>query len=138
MPLYEFQCDNGHKFDLFLKLKDYNSPQTCDCGAKAKRKITATMISCDIQPWDYYESPVSGKPITSYKQRREDMARHDCVDYDPGMKDVQKNRIRNEEKALERSIDETVDREWAKMPTDKKESLAKELLSGADVEIERL
>ena len=138
MPIYVFECNNGHKFDLFLKLEDYNSPQTCSCGEKAKRKIVPTMISCDIQPWDYYESPVSGKPITSYKARKEDMARHDCVDYDPGMKDMQKSRIKNEEKALEKSLDETVEREWSKMSTDKKESLSKELLSGADVEIERL
>jgi len=138
MPLYEFHCDNGHKFDLFLKIKDYNNPQTCDCGAKATRKITATMISCDIQPWDYYESPVSGKPITSYKARDEDMARHDCVDYDPGMKDVQKNRIKKMDDDLDKKVDETVEKEWDKMPTDKKEKLANELLSGADVELQRL
>lgn len=137
MPLYEFHCDNGHKFDLFLKIKDYNSPQTCSCGAKAKRKITATMISCDIQPWDYYESPVSGKPITSYKERNEDMARHDCVDYDPGMKDVQKKRIEKMDDDLDKKIEETVEREWDKMPVQKRERLANELTAGADIELER-
>lgn len=29
----------------------------------------------DLQPWDAYESPASGKMITSRKERREDMAR---------------------------------------------------------------
>lgn len=138
MPIYVQKCENGHEFDVYLKLEDYDQPQVCKCGAKAKRKIVPTMISCDIQSWDYYESPVSGKPITSYKERREDMARHNCVDYDPGMKDVQRKRIKNADKALEKSIDETVDREWDRMPSNKREKLANELLSGADVKLERL
>lgn len=38
-------------------------------GTKAPDLIT------DIQPWDAYVSPASGKLITSRKERREDMAR---------------------------------------------------------------
>ena len=129
MPIYVQKCENGHE--------NYDEPQTCQCGAPARRKIVATMISCDMQPWDYYESPVSGKPITSYKQRRDDMARHDCVDYDPGMKDVQKKRIKSADEALEKKMDETIDKEWEKMPSNKKEKLANELTSGAEIELER-
>lgn len=32
-------------------------------------------LMLDIQPWEAYESPASGKMITSRKERREDMAR---------------------------------------------------------------
>ena len=138
MPIYVFECDKGHKFDRYLKLEDYNNPQTCDCGEKAKRKIVPTMINCDIQPWDYYESPASGKPITSYKERREDMKRHGCVDYEPSMKKTQQRNIKKNDEALEKAIDETVEREFDKMSSQKKEKLANELLSGADVEITRL
>lgn len=138
MPIYVQKCENGHEFDVFLKLENYDEPQVCKCGAPAKRKIVPTMISCDIQSWDYYESPASGKPITSYKQRREDMARTGCVDYDPAMKDVQKNKINSSDKALEKKLDETVEREWHKMSGDKKEKLTNELASGADIEIQRL
>lgn len=95
------------------------------------------MISCDIQPWDYYESPVSGKPITSYKQRRDDMERHGCVDYEPSMKKVQKQNIKAMDDALDKKVDETVEKEWDKMPTQKRERLANELTAGADIKIER-
>ena len=137
MPIYVQKCKNGHEFDVFLSLANYNDPQTCKCGAKAKRKIVPTMINCDMQSWESYESPVSGKPITSYKARREDMARHDCVDYEPSMKQVQRDNIKAMDDALDKKIDDTVDREWHKMPTDKKERLASELIHGADIEIER-
>jgi hypothetical protein len=119
-------------------MKDYDNPQTCECGEKAVRIIVPTMINCDIQSWDYYESPVSGKPITSYKQRRDDMERHGCVDYEPSMKEVQKRKIKQADDDLDKKVDETVEREFEKMPVEKRENLANELLSGADIEITRL
>lgn len=38
-------------------------------------KHQAPDLMLDIQPWEAYESPASGKMITSRKERREDMAR---------------------------------------------------------------
>lgn len=137
MPVYVFRCEKDHQFDVYLKLKDYDKPQICKCGAPAKRKIVATMLNCDIQPWDYYESPVSGKPIRSYKDRKEDMAKHGCVDYEPSMKKVQKQKIKAMDDALDKKVDETVEKEWDKMPSQKRERLASELMGGADIEIER-
>lgn len=138
MPIYTYVCKEGHQFDRYLKLEDYKNPQVCDCGSESRKKMMPTMINCDIQSWDYYESPASGKAITSYKQRREDMARHDCVDYDPGMKKAFEKRVEKEDCALDKKIDETVDREWDKMSSKKRENLANELLSGADIKLERL
>ena len=137
MPVYVFECKNGHKFDRFLSLKNYDKPQTCECGESAKRKIVATMVSCDMQPSDYYISPVSGKRITSYKQRKEDMKANGCVDYEPSMKKLQQERIYKEDKELEKQVEKTVEKEWERMPTQKREKLANELLSGADIELER-
>lgn len=138
MPIYVYKCESGHEFDVFLKLCDYDIPQTCECGQSAARIVVPTMINCDMQSWDYYESPVSGKPIRSYKDRQEDMARHGCVDYEPSMKQAQTNNIKQMDDALDKKVDDTVEKEWAKMPSDKRENLAKELLSGADVELTRL
>jgi len=39
--------------------------------------------------YDTYLSPVTGKPVTGRAQRRDDMKRHGCVDYEPSMKQVQ-------------------------------------------------
>lgn len=36
---------------------------------------SAPGLILDLQPWEAYESPASGKMITSRKERREDMAR---------------------------------------------------------------
>ena len=65
MPIYTYVCDNGHQFDRFLKLSDYREPQTCECGADSKKKIMPTMINCDMQPWDRYISPATGRPVGS-------------------------------------------------------------------------
>jgi putative FmdB family regulatory protein len=38
MPMYDFQCDAGHKFDAFKSVANFNAPQRCpSCGAKARR-----------------------------------------------------------------------------------------------------
>ena len=40
-----------------------------------QRKHEVPGLIADIAPWDAYVSPASGKPITSRKERREDMLR---------------------------------------------------------------
>lgn len=137
MPIYVYQCKEGHKFDVFKPLRDIDEPVFCECGSEAKRKIVPTMINCDIQPWDHYVSPASGKLITSYKERREDMKRSNCVDYDPGMRTDYDKSVKDSDRKLEKSIDQTVEKEFERMPTQKRERLANELLSGADVEYSR-
>lgn len=42
--------------------------------------------------YETYLSPVTGKPITGRVQRREDMKRHGCVDYEPSLKKYQMKR----------------------------------------------
>lgn len=138
MPIYTYRCTNNHQFDRFLNLKDYKQPQVCECGADSKKIIMPTMINCDIAPWDSYISPASGKLITSYKQRRKDMAEHDCVDYEPSLKKHITSHMETEEAKLEKAMDETVEAEFEKMPIRKREKLAEELTSGADCEYTRI
>jgi putative FmdB family regulatory protein len=135
MPLYEFKCEAGHVFDEFLKLDEYDNPMTCECGKPAKRQITATMVNFDIPNWDRYISPSTGKLITSYKDRKQDMKDSGCIDYDPGMK-ANAARIRKaKEAALDKKIDETVERQISVMSSDQRDSLAKELTT-KDISIE--
>lgn len=42
----------------------------------------APALIADIQPWDAYVSPASGRVITSRKERREDMARTNSRDWE--------------------------------------------------------
>lgn len=127
MPVYVFTCDKGHQFDRFLKLANYNDPQTCECGLLAKRKIVPTMLNCDIAPWDAYVSPATGNLITSYQERKADMKASGCVDYEPSMKKVQNQQAKDEDRKLDKAVDETVERAFEAMPSKKKESLEQEL-----------
>lgn len=138
MPIYTYICDNGHQFDRFLKLKDYREPQTCGCGSQSKKKIMPTMLNCDMQPWDRYISPVSGKTITSYKERKKDMEDHGCVDYEPSLPKHVTKHMETEDTKLEKKMDEFVEKQIHEMPSRKREKLESELNSGADISYERI
>lgn len=138
MPIYTYRCKNGHQFDRFLKLAEYRDPQTCDCGAESEKKIMPTMINCDMQPWDRYISPVSGKPITSYKERKKDMDAHGCVDYEPSLRKHNTNHMKTEEAKLEKKMDDYVEKSIHEMSSRKREKLESELKSGANITYERL
>lgn len=137
MPIYEFECEKGHRFDRLLKLEQYRDPQQCECGSRARKIITPTMINCDMQSWDSYISPVSGKLITSYKDRKRDMEEHGCVDYEPSLKKHVTKHMETEDAKLEKRMDETVEQLIESMPVRKKEKLESELNSGADCIVER-
>lgn len=137
MPIYEYLCANGHNFDRYLPLKDYKQPQVCDCGAEAKKQISRPMINCDIQPWDRYVSPVSGKLITSYKDRKKDMEDHGCVDYEPSHRKHVEKQADEADRKLDKKVDATIEKAIEEMPNRKRERLANELNAGADCSYER-
>lgn len=85
-----------------------------------------------------YDSPVDGRPITSLQAHREELARTDTVVYEPGIKQDQERNAQRRELALEQSIEQTVEREVAAMPTRKKEKLAAELEGGLTAEPARI
>jgi len=137
MPTYVHLCKKGHRFDVFLRLKDYDKPQKCKCGSASRRVIVPTMIAPDMANWDRYISPATGKLITSYKDRREDMAESGCVDYEPSLKSESVKRTQKNDEKLEKAMDETVEREIEKMTTPQRERLDVELSHGADINISR-
>jgi len=79
--------------------------------------------------FDAYESPSSGEVVSSYAQRKEDLARTDCVEYDPEMKTDQMNNVKADDAKIDSLVDETVEREFAMMPGHKKEKLVNEMAS---------
>ena len=126
MPLYAYRCLAGHKFDPFLKLKDYDQPQTCECNSPATKQLSAPMIQVDFPA---YVSPASGKYITSRAERREDLKATGCVDYEPSLKEEQEKRYASEDAAIEKQVDEHIEREIINMPIEKREKLAAEVES---------
>lgn len=40
MPRYEYQCPNGHLFDLVRPMDERHNAAVCDCGALAQYRFT--------------------------------------------------------------------------------------------------
>lgn len=142
MPRYQYNCKKCGDFDRILRVADHVRELPCMCGETARQVITAptvvipTHMSATGQT--AYESPSTGNIITSERERKNDLAASGCIEYEPGMKQDADRRKVAEEKALDAAVDETVEREFATMPTAKLEQLTNELSSGAEVETVRI
>lgn len=115
-----------------MPVRLYREPQMCKCGQFAE-KVILTAPTGYVQADVCYDSPITGEAITSRAKRIEDMAKHGCTEYDPGMKQDYQRRISEQEKRLDASMDATVNELIEKMPARKRESLAAELASGVEV-----
>ena len=135
MPTYVYECPLGHEFEVVTPLAAHSRTARCDCGAIGMQVITAPAVfaSRDI----CYDSPIDGRPITSMRARLDDLARNDCIEYDPEIKKDHARRIEREQLRLEKSVDETVEAAIEAMPSRKRERLEQELKAGADCLPER-
>ena len=97
------------------------------------KKAPMIFVSPDI----HYKSPIDGRPITNKSARLDDLARNNCVEYDPEMKTDYKRRIAESEKKLDKSVDEQVEKTISQMPSRKRERLEGELRAGLDAEVVR-
>jgi putative FmdB family regulatory protein len=134
MPLYDFICHEGHKFERFLKLADYDLPQKCPCGVFAERVISPPMVLGDYPD---YNCPVTGRLISGRKAHRENLARTGCRILEPGEKEQNQRRKQEAEAAIDAGIERTVEKFIDQLPSHKKEQLANEISSGVDVSVVR-
>lgn len=135
MPLYDVRCSATEKiFERMIPLVNFEEPITCDCGATANRVISTPMFSVDNTD---YNCPITDKWIGSKRQHEENLKEHGCRVLEPGEKEQNSQRRANDDASLEHSIDQTVEREIATMPSVKRERLFSELESGLDVTVER-
>lgn len=136
MPLHDWRCTEGHAFERYIARDALDTPQFCDCGAVAERvflKFPMAWVTGEIR----YDSPIDGRPITSKRERDEDLARSNCVPYDPEMKKDHTRKIKEADEALDKAVDESVDKAIALMPARKKEKLQAELEGGMTTELVR-
>lgn len=116
MPTYQYQCPSGHIETKYIPLSAHSPIGVCSCGEVAQQLITAPLL-VSAQREVRYDSPITGMPITSRAGWQEDMKRHDCVEYDPCMK---QDEIRLKEEAwqkLDQQVDQTVAESVSKMTT---------------------
>jgi len=135
MPLYEYECPEHGYFDRWLPVEEYNVAQKCDCGKDAKKLLSRPMVH--VRQDICYDSPIDGRPITSWKARKEDLERSGCVEYDPEIKKDYNKRLVEGERNLDKQVDQTVDAMFESMPTRKREKLESELSSGATADVVR-
>ena len=143
MPRYLYQCQNSkERFDRITRIIDHQSVVTCECGAIARQVITVPRViipsHMSATGLSSYHSPIDGRLISTQQQRREDMARNDCVEYDPGMRQDVDRRVIADEIALDKAVDDTFDREIASMPAIKRERLDAEMSAGIVAEVARI
>lgn len=135
MPLYEYRCRESREvFQRVAPMAESASPRICACGTVGDRIISPTRIARDFEA---YECPVSGKMIEGRAAHEENLKVTGCRLYEPGETEAVRERSRMADRDLDRSLDNFVEREYEMMPSDKKEKLANELLSGADISVER-
>lgn len=128
MPQYLYQCPVGHKTTKFLALANHQPLSDCGtCGVLAEQVITAPLLVKAAQDV-CYDSPITGAPVTSWAQRREDLAKHGCMPYDPEMKTDYTNRLKAEDAALDKTIETHVEQAIEKMATKQRNALASDIL----------
>lgn len=123
MPAYEAVCLKcGKLHDYIRPVAQYLDTPEC-CGAKTdKRILSKPMARMDMQPWDAYESPATGRVVTSYAERREDMKVSGCRDWD-GMDSEKSNAARQkqyQETEEDKKLDGVVRQAWANLSPAKK------------------
>lgn len=109
MPLYTYYCPQGHRHNLFSKIEDRDAPRKCEhCASDLERLFEAPSIRPDIEP---YISPASGKFISSQSERRDDLKRSGCIEWEPGIRqDAPRLRQEADDKAfapMEASLEQT-------------------------------
>jgi len=123
MPTYQSVCTICDSYHEYIKAASrcLETPECCGVATQ-KRIYSAPAMRADIAPWDAYESPATGKMITSYAERRADMKAAGCRDWEGQAverREAAKSKAADEAK-LDASIDATVRQAWANLPPSKK------------------
>lgn len=84
MPLYVYQCAQGHTTEAYRKIAEMDDPLACECGLETKKIITPVMFNAGFlgshrNPG--YQCPVTNEWVESKRKRLNIMAKHDLVEY---------------------------------------------------------
>jgi putative FmdB family regulatory protein len=137
MPIYTYKCPQCGEFDRFLKLEKHANVIECPVCARLSTQVITAPLIVQVRPDCHYQSPIDGRPITSHRDRVEDMARNGCIEYDPEMRKDADRRLKEAEIALDRDIDTSVEREISNMSGAEVEMLGKALAT-SDLDTTRL
>lgn len=135
MPTYSYHCPAcGNAFDRILRLAEYDSPQLCECGHEALKRIVAPAVRGDYAG---YSCPVTGDWVEGRRAHEENLRRHGCRVLEPGEAEASRRRVAEEESAFDRRIEQTAEQLVAGLPAQKLEQLASEMQSGVTATVTR-
>ena len=127
MPEYLYACPHGHTMSRILPVRLHRPFIDCEtCGVLALQVITAPLMLKVAQDV-CYDSPIDGAPITSWAARQEDLKRSGCTPYDPMQKDDATRRVKEQDAALDRSIEVYAEQVTEKMSTAQRGKIYSEL-----------
>lgn len=81
--IYTYECTACRRTqEKVRRVANRRDPVDCDCGAPAKLKITPVAVNTAGCTFDSFQAHgIAGRPvITSERQRKEMMARHELLD----------------------------------------------------------
>ncbi len=115
MPMYDFECAGGHRFERLVPLARFGDRQECECGEVAQRLVSAPLVvsDCMAPKWGVdgklHDSRASFERATDAKGERfyplqpgEGMARGEVQKHDEkrlrddiraGIEDVKNGRV---------------------------------------------
>ncbi len=139
MPLYQYECIGGHRTEEFFSLANHTRTIECPrCGGFADQILSAPLL-VKAQPECRYASPVTGEPVTTWEKRRDDLARTGSIPYDPEMRTDYQRKAKEEEAAIDKSIDTHVEATFSKMSTKERGKLHSEVMEqGFNAEVQRV
>ena len=132
MPMYSYQCGScGASQDVFKPIRLLDTPEPCgNCEAVMQRRVCAPAVRGD---YPGYSCPITGDWIEGRRAHAENLKKHGCRVYEPGETAQANASISASDAALDKAMESTVEEFIEKLPTRKREQLAVELESGADL-----
>lgn len=78
MPIYTYECKDGHRVELQKRIADRHNAPACECGEETKLVITPVNFENVMGAADFpgYHCPVTGGWVDSRVKRKEIMKRH--------------------------------------------------------------
>lgn len=130
MPLYDAQCDNCAAIVEFLASVDdcLKTPRCYNCGAATARVFLQppmAIVKFPAAGGHEYLSPVSGKPITTEQQRRDDLARTGSRPWEGMAAETAeaKRRVAEDEKRNDAKLEEATRKAYYQLSPEKRRHL---------------
>lgn len=134
MPIYEYKCDCGARFERVLPMALYQATQYCDCGRAAEKQLSAPAVRGD---YEAYDCPITGKRIEGRRAHEENLRAHGCRVLEPGETREVDSRRKRQDEALDKAVERTAEEFVAKLSSPDKEALGTALDKGLDVGVVR-